>query len=280
LDDYLHDDVFGTWCRMLLMYGYSTPYELTGQIGASLAVPTLRRFVFSSDWSRIVGGVWTYVERILERLRGRVITASVIEAVKRTDDGVSVAVAGAGTSRFDAVVFAVTPDRVLALLADATAEERRRFAAWRSHTSRTVVHRDTGMYERRGMHYFSEFDLFATPTGAHGYNAYLNRLCGIGDDAQVHYSLAFGLEEEIDPACVLHEQTHVSPSYDVAGLSRRHEVIAANGENHVWYAGAWLGDGLHEGAVQSAEQVSRGLGGRLADGASTPGAGPGERNRR
>ena len=130
------------------------------------------------------------------------------------------------------------------------------------HRATTVIHWDTGLYERRGIDYYSEFDLFETSPGRAGYSAYLNRLSGVTSHHPRHYFLAFGLEAEIDPACVLHVQHHQTPSYTVAALRHRPEVIATNGENHTFYAGAWLGDGLHEGAVQSALRVAKSLGGR------------------
>ncbi len=265
IDDYLDDDVFGTWIKMLLMYAYSIPYERTGDIGAALAIPMLRRFVISSDWSSVVGGVWTYFERILDRLRARVVTGASVREVMRGEDGVSVADGDQGSVVFDAVVFAVPPDQVLSLLADATDAEHRRFGAWRANHARTMVHCDVGLYLRREIRYRSEFDLFETSTGAHGYNAYLNRLCGVDAEVGAHYNLALGLEDEIDPDRVLHVQEHVTPLYDVESLRWRDEILATNGENRTWYAGAWLGDGLQEGAVASAERVSIGLGGRSID---------------
>jgi len=41
----------------------------------------------------------------------------------------------------------------------------------------------------------------------------------------------------------------------------RPEILRANGERGTWVAGAWLGNGLHEGAVESAARVSQALGG-------------------
>jgi len=262
VDDFLEDDVFGTWLKMLLMYAYSIPYERVGRIGAELAVPMLRRFVRASEWTRVVGGVWTYFERICAGLRGRVRTGVVVERVTRGAHDVTVTVAGEPPRRFGAVVFATTPEQVLPLLGDATDDERRRFSAWHPNHVHTLTHTDTGIYTRRAIAYRSEFDLFATSSGAHGYNAYLNRLCGLDEYVPPHYSLAFGLDDEIEPSRVVHEQAHATPGYSREALSPRAEVLATNGERRTWFAGAWLDDGLHEGAVVSAERVALGLGGR------------------
>lgn len=261
LDEFLDDDVFGVWLKMLLMYAYSIPFEQTGAIGAVLAIPMLRRFVHGSDWTRVVGGVWTYMETILSGLDATVRTGSPVESISRSEGGVDVAVRGERSCRFDAVVFAATPDQVLSILDDADDDEKRRFCAWGSNIAQTLVHTDTALYERRGIHYHSEFDLFETENGAHGYNAHLNRLAGLGDGPP-HFNLAYGIDEEIDPNKVVHLQSFTTPAYTVEPLRWREEVIATNGHRNTWYAGAWLGDGLHEGAVVSAERVSEGLGGR------------------
>ncbi|MFN2374892.1 MAG: FAD-dependent oxidoreductase [Candidatus Binatia bacterium] len=261
VDDFLEDDVFGTWLRMLLMYAYSIPYRSTGAIGATLAIPMLRRFVNTSDWTRVVGGVWTYLETICNELRGEVVTGATVVRVRRGRGGAEVTVEGQAPRHFDAVVFATTPDQVLAVLEDADEDERRRFSAWQPNRVHTLTHTDTALYERRDIRYHSEFDLFETAGGAHGYNAHLNRLCGV-EEGPPHYNLAYGIDEEIDPRCVLHTQHYVTPGYTVEALRWREEVITCNGQRETWFAGAWLGDGLHEGAVVSAERVAGGLGGR------------------
>lgn len=267
VDDVLEDDVFGTWLKMLLMYAYSVPYERVGAIGASLAMPMLRRFVHESDWTCVVGGVWTYFEKICAGLRGAVVTGAEVVRVHRTSGGVDVTAGNETAQRFDEVVFATTPEQVLQLLDDADEDERRRFGAWLPNRAHTLTHTDTALYARRNIRYHSEFDLFETPSGAHGYNAHLNRLCGLGD-APPHYNLAYGIDDEIDPRLVVHTQQFTTPGYTVEALRWRDEVIAFNGHRHTWYAGAWLGDGLHEGAVACAERVAVGLGGRsiLPDG--------------
>lgn len=276
VDDVLERGVFATWLKMLLMYAYSIPFDRVGAVGATLATPMLRRFLNNSDWTRVVGGVSIYLEKIRAGLRGRVATGAVVERVRRVVGGVAVTVtgvtvtgetvvgetvAGETVQLFDAVVLATPPDQVLALLDDADENERRRFGAWMPNRVHTLVHTDTALYARRGIRYHSEFDLFETTGGDHGYNAHLNRLCGLGD-APPFYNLAYGIDDEIDPSLVLHTQAFTTPGYTVEALRWRSEVIACNGQRATWYAGAWLGDGLHEGAVASAERVSEGLGGR------------------
>jgi predicted NAD/FAD-binding protein len=260
--DYLEAGTYATWLRMLLMYAYSTPYPETAAIPAALAVPMLRAFTRSAEWTAIRGGTYDYLRRITEAIEARIVLDTRIEAISRPRYAVEIRLQTGEALPFDAVVLAAPPDQVLELLSDPTPAETRRFAAWRANRIRPVIHTDTGAYERRGARYYSEFDLFEGPDGGAGYNAYLNRLAGLPPDNPTHYFLSYGLDREIDPACVAHEQPHHSPLYTVEALRHREEVLETQGERCTFHAGAWLGNGLHEGAVASAVDVSQRLGGR------------------
>jgi len=101
------------------------------------------------------------------------------------------------------------------------------------------------MYDRFGIHKPSEFDFFQTNT-KWGYNGYLNQpdnILSLPD-----YFLSFQLEELIAPDRIIHTQEHDTPLY------------TTNGENHTYHAGAYLGDGLHGGAISSAVRVAKLIG--------------------
>jgi predicted NAD/FAD-binding protein len=262
IGDYLEAGTYATWLRALLTYAYSIPYPETAAVPAALAVPVLRAFTNTVKWTAIRGGSYEYLGRIIESIDARFILDARIEGISRPADGVTIRMRTSESLDFDAVVLAAPPDQVLKLLADPTDAEVRRFSSWRANHIHTVIHTDTSLYARRGARYYSEFDLFEGPDGSAGYNAYLNRLAGLPPGHSTHYFLAHGLDHEIDPACVVHEQPHHTPLYTVEALRPREEVLETQGERSTFHAGAWLGNGLHEGAVASAAHVSQRLGGR------------------
>ena len=265
IGDFLGTGLHAKWLRMLLMYAYSMAYENTTAIPAAMAVPMLRLFTGVNRWTSIEGGTYSYVGRMIELMDARLHTDAEVVLVSRGADTVEVRLANGESRRFDKLVFATPPDRVLALLEAPTEQESLWFCDWQPNHARTVIHYDTSLYERRKASYFSEFDLFETPDGA-GYNAYLNRLSGIPPEHPHHYFLAFNLDHEIDPDRIVHEQLYSTPFYHVSAMRHREAVIAANGDNNTIFAGAWLGDGLHEGAVRSAERAATLLGGhRVGD---------------
>lgn len=250
-----HPCVRNTWLKLLTLYSYSMPFELIDDFPAELAIPALRQYIFTS-WYRVQGGVYTYIEKILERFQGRIVLNAVVQGVTRTPQGISVQLSK-GSQQFDRVVLAAPPDQVLKLLADPTPAEQRRFSAWEENPIRTILHRDTGMYEPYGIEHPGEFDFFEGDNGW-GYNANLNELCDVNSCDR--YSLSFNLASLIDKEKVVHIQAHHTPLYTVEAFRYRDEVVETNGENKTYHAGAYLSDGLHEGAITSAMRVAKLLG--------------------
>ena len=251
---FLGEDAMSRWLRMLLMYGYSIPYAQIDDFPASLAIPTLLRGSIGTQWVRLKGGVYRYIEEILRQASSKltVKAGQTILAVSRNASGVCIECSN-GVIQADRLVFATPPDQVLSLLTDADDEERLWFSNWQANYAETVIHTDESLYADWAMRGFTEFDVFEKESGRDaGYNAWLNRLCGLPDDHDTHYFLAFNLEDRIDPQKILDRQRHHTPGYTARSVASIDEIKAGNGRNNTYHAGAYLYNGLHEGAIQSA----------------------------
>ncbi len=247
------------WIKLLTMYCYSIPFELIDNVPTELVIPALRDYIFA-NWLRIKGGVYSYIEKIHERFQGEILLNVDVSEIYRQSDAVKIRLSDGVNYLFDKVVFATPPDQVMQLLSDPTKDEIKRFSAWQKNQATVVIHTDNSMYARHGIKEYSEFDFFQTNKGW-GYNAYLNRLCGIS--LSPPYSLAFNLDSLITKDKIIHIQEHHTPLYTVESFRYRNEVIITNGENNTYHVGAYLGDGLHEGAITSAIRVAQLIESRL-----------------
>ncbi len=103
-------------------------------------------------WFTVTGGARHYVEKMLKRIPDARLNTPV-RSVRRIPPGVGSAGVSvstdAGTERFDEVVMACHSDQSLALLADATPDERAVLGAIRYHPNRAVLHTDTSVLPRR-----------------------------------------------------------------------------------------------------------------------------------
>ncbi len=261
LSHYLDDhSTSNLWLKLMTMYSYSITIDRIDDFPAELALPMLHDYL-AVGWVRVEGGVYSYIEKILEQFKGKVFLNIEIANIFRSLEGVQIELRSGEMQEFDKVVFATPPDQVMALLADPTNAETRRFSAWRANYATTTLHQDDSMYEHYGIQQPSEFDFFQTKSGW-GYNGYLNQLCDISSPP--HYFLSFQLEEIIAKDQIIHIQEHHTPLYTTEAFRYRDEVVATNGENHTYHAGGYLGDGLHEGAITSALRVAQLIGAPLA----------------
>jgi len=244
--------VKNTWLKLFTMYCFSIPYKTIMKIPAELAFNIFRRY-FWADWKRIDGGVYSYIEKIEHQLNGNVILNANIRGITRSDKGINVKFGDDTQEHFDKLVLAVPPDQVLSLLSDPTEQEVQFFTPWKKNIATTVLHMDPLVYQGYGIAHPSEFDFFQTKEGW-GYNASLNRICGLS--SLQHYSLAYNIDSLIAKENIIQSFEHHTPLYTVEAFHYRRKIIDNNGDDHTYHVGAYLYDGLQEGAVLSAKKVA------------------------
>ncbi len=244
------------WIKLLMMYCYSVSYDSIPKFSAEVAVFNLKNYMLA-DWFRIKGGVYSYIEKILDQFKGKVHLGTTIEGINRKDDRVSVVLENGESITFDKVVFATPPDKVLNLLSDPKETELKWFSPWKENIAVTTIHTDSSIYIPYNINRPSEFDFFEKEHDW-GYNALLNQVCGISTETP--YYLSFNLQDRIHSQKIVKEIEHFTPGYTANAVKYREEIILNNGANRTYFAGAWLGDGLHEGAVKSAIRVSELIG--------------------
>lgn len=244
------------WMRSLAMYAHSVPYKDIDQYyPAELCMSLFKTYAFGTKWYTIHTGIYTYIEKILESFKGKIILNSKIQAVTRNENKVQILMTNGDNLIFDKIVFASTPEQVLKLLKDPTSDEKKRFGGWKSHRIKTIIHTDNSLYAQYPLKYYSEFDIFESSKGDFGYNGYMNRIASL--DSKIPYFMGYNIEKLISSKKILHKQIHTTPFYTVEAMKYRKEIKNTNGENNTYYAGAYLYDGLHEGAAISATEVAR-----------------------
>lgn len=260
LENMLTDNsVLRNFMQSLAALAFSTPFEQATGLPSALVSPYLRS-TRHPDWTFIVGGVYAYVERLLAGNGFQVECNAGEVKVRRSMDGVDVLAKGEAAS-FDKVVIATTPGQVHKVLDDIDEMEAALFAPWQDHEFRTIAHTEMSFYHDFRRAPKTPMDMFASfqPDGPHGYNSYMNSVYGL--DRKVPYSFAYNMDALIPERRRLHTANHIVPTYSVRAADTRAEIQSLNGRNNTFFVGAYLGNGLHEGAATSALTVSKTLGG-------------------
>jgi predicted NAD/FAD-binding protein len=218
----------------------------------------------SPTWRTVVGGSRTYVDALAARLPD-VRRDAPVTTVSRHDDGVDVTTAGGRLETFDQVVVATHADQALAVLADATPEEKEDLAAITYSVNRTWLHTDGSVLPRRraaraSWNYRMRCD---RPTGA-GTPAegvvvsyWMNRLQGL-EDSRDHV-VTLNAAGHVDPATVIAEMTYSHPVFTPAAVAAGSRLRTAGGDK-LAFAGAHLGWGFHEDGCRSGVEAAASLG--------------------
>ncbi|BBE71243.1 NAD(P)/FAD-dependent oxidoreductase [Oharaeibacter diazotrophicus] len=217
-------------------------------------------------WRTVSRGSREYVDRLLAPLKalGKVRLASPVVAVTRGRTHVEVRTADGETDRFDEVVFAAHADQTLAMLADASADERAVLGAVRYLPNRVVLHRDTALMPKRRSVWSSwnylrgERDDGRAPVSV---TYWMNRLQNIDPARPLFVTL--NPVREPDPALVFGEWSYDHPQFDAAAIAAQRRLPAIQGRRRSWFCGAWTGYGFHEDGLVSGLAVAESLGGAI-----------------
>ena len=255
-----HQKLFENYTKALFMLSFSTPFKLVDQLPQTL----LNNYYLSlpsSSWSFIKGGVYSYMEAILKQAEFKVVCNATNIKILRTNNKIQLH-HNDENLEFDKVVIATTPGSVKQLMADLTENEKEVFDDWENQTFKTIAHTDTSFYKSYQKVRKTPMDLFYNYRDNNiGYNTYQNR--GYHLPKKESYCFAYGLDGLIDPSKILDVQNHIVPKYRKDHDLKINKLKHLNGSNNTFYVGAYLDNGLHEGAVNSALSVSKVLKGKV-----------------
>jgi len=64
---------------------------------------------------------------------------------------------------------------------------------------------------------------------------------------------------EIDPAHVIGEYDYAHPVFDLPAIQAQTHMPQLQGQQHTWFAGAWMGYGFHEDGFKAGRAAAQGL---------------------
>ena len=269
LQDFLHTHRFGDTFRdwyLLPMLGciWSCPTDQMLQF----PVATMVRFCHNHgliqvnhrpQWYTVQGGARHYVEKIVAHIDHAHLNTPVLR-IARDARGVSVHTAQ-GEALFDHVILATHADQALGLLQTPSTQERDVLGAMRTHPNRAVLHTDTSVMPQKKLAWAAwNYERAANDTTESArvcLHYWLNKLQPLPFAQDVIVSL--NPVREIDPKQVLGEYHYAHPVFDLAAIQAQTRMPELQGQQHTWFAGAWMGYGFHEDGFKAGRAAAQGV---------------------
>ncbi|MFZ6672842.1 NAD(P)/FAD-dependent oxidoreductase [Undibacterium sp. Xuan67W] len=210
-------------------------------------------------WQTVKGGARHYVEKILKLIPKKYLNTPVL-SIHRTPRHTVQLMTKDGIQEFDQVVLATHSDQSLAMLSDASRDEQDILSAVTYQPNKAVLHTDASFLPKKkkawsAWNYQSESGNEAKVC----VHYLINQLQPLPFSTPVIVSL-----NPIDapaPSSVLASFDYAHPVFDQKAITAQSRLHQIQGNNGVWFAGAWTGYGFHEDGLKSglavAEQVQR-----------------------
>jgi uncharacterized protein len=212
-------------------------------------------------WRTVDGGSRRYVDRITQSYRRSIRLGTAVIDVQRQGNRVIVTDASGESETFDHVVLACHSDQSLAMLSDASDEERNLLAAIRYRPNSVYLHRDERLMPRRKAAWAAwNFLKDSADPDANDVTLtyWMNKLQGI--DPKKPLFVTLNPREEPAPETIFARFSYDHPQYDQLANDAQKALEGVQGRGHVWFAGAWTGYGFHEDGLRSGLQVAEALG--------------------
>jgi predicted NAD/FAD-binding protein len=162
-----------------------------------------------------------------------------------------------GDEVFDDVVLACHTDQSLALLQEASVQERQWLQSIRYHRNQAVLHTDASVLPRRRLAWAAwNYERAAQPSREEAgvcLHYLINRLQPLPWQRPVVVSL--NPHRPIDASQVVARIDYDHPVFDREAVSAQARIDEFQGRGGVWFCGAWTRYGFHEDGLRSGLDV-------------------------
>ncbi len=209
-------------------------------------------------WRTVEGGSRTYVEKLIASFAGRIERGRPVRSIRRGGGGATLKFDD-GEQRFDQVVVATHADQALTLLEQPTEAERKLLGAFAYTRNEAVLHTDASLMPHR-KRIWSCWNYAADRRGPKALSVtyWMNQLQHIaGDD------LFVTLNPLREPAAgsVIRRDLYDHPIFDHGAVEAQKLLWSLQGQQNIWFCGAYFGAGFHEDGLQAGLAVAEQLGG-------------------
>jgi predicted NAD/FAD-binding protein len=210
-------------------------------------------------WFTVTGGSRNYVQKIVKGISDKRLNTPV-QLIERDDQGVRV-VTQSAAERFDEVVICTHSDQALRMLRAPSESETNHLSAIRYQDNVAVLHTDDSVLPSRRKAWaawnYARAESEDQESSRVCLHYLLNKLQPLPYEQAVVVSL--NPAQNIDPAKVIRSFEYAHPVFDLAAIEAQKHIQGIQGQQHTWYAGAWLGYGFHEDGLKSGLAVAKDL---------------------
>ena len=210
------------------------------------------------QWLTVSNGSINYVEKIKEKINGKIFLNSDVIKIRRKENGVYLIHENGNETFYDKVVLAMhAPEALKILDKDATPKELEILSAFKYKENNAVLHNDNNiLYPSKKMYAAWNYTSSNTQKNAVTLTYWINTLQNLKTKKDYFVSL----NETQDINNVIEKISYDHPQFNVNAIQMQKRKSEINGQNNTYFAGAYWRYGFHEDGLLSANEVAKLLG--------------------
>jgi predicted NAD/FAD-binding protein len=208
------------------------------------------------QWYVIPNGSRSYLAPLCQPFKDDILLNAKISGVSRNENCAQLQFADGSSQDFDEVILACHSDQALALLNDATENEKKVLSAMPYSTNSVVLHTDKTLLPKRKKAWASwNYQLSSDRSQAASVTYNMNILQGI--QSEDTFCVTLNQKEAINPGSILREFTYHHPIFSSESIKAQKQRSLICGVQHTHFAGAYWHNGFHEDGVRSGVEVAK-----------------------
>ena len=211
------------------------------------------------QWYTVTGGSREYVKKLTAKLPDNVKLKNAVTKVTANSNGKALVKDAKGKAEyFDHVIFACHADEAMEILQNPTDDQKAVIGSFRYQKNKIIVHGDASFMPKRkkcwaSWVYLSEGIQDKNPAVSLTY--WMNSLQNLDPDFPLFVTLNPGREPKADLVYDRHEFSH--PIFDRPAIHAQGRILDIQGQNNIWFCGAYQRYGFHEDGLLSAVIVAK-----------------------
>lgn len=212
------------------------------------------------QWYTVSGGSRVYVQKILQKFPDQIKMNSGVQSVRAQDDGVIIKTQNGSEEKFNRIIFACHADEAMNILENPTADQKSVIGTFRYQSNTIITHHDTSFMPRHkkcwaSWVYLSEGKADNNPQVSLTY--WMNNLQNLDPQHPIFVTLNPGRKPDKNLIVDEHQFTH--PVFDRPAIAAQSKIAAIQGQNNIWFCGAYQRYGFHEDGLLSAVHVAKSM---------------------
>lgn len=211
------------------------------------------------QWRVIKGGSKQYIQPLVASFADRIVTSANIVHVRRSASGAHLTFADGREEFFDQVVFATHSDEALALLADASDDEKKILGDIPYSDNSVLLHHDESLLPVKRRAWSSwNYRLLGDQESLPIVTYNMNMLQGI--ESKTTFCVSLNADSYVDPSKIIGRFNYAHPQFSLKAIQAQARWADINGCNSTWFCGAYWANGFHEDGVVSAMRIAENFG--------------------